>query len=192
MLAQLLAAHISQQLENHDVHIIWINGWPQKEVKESGNYYSYLKQQGWDELNKTVFIFDQAQETYNDPTLWNAFFKSMHDFRNCRAIIFASYGSPTLRFNIGPYLMIIPHFQRVTLRHIDHKDDLPPVGLLFTRSEFDDLVAMQYPPPNFCFDLSFFDGVFGITNGHVGAIQCFINIVVADDVSPFALKMVMI
>ena len=45
VLAQLLADHISQTDSN--VCIIWIYGWPLKDIKESGNYQSYLEQQGW-------------------------------------------------------------------------------------------------------------------------------------------------
>ena len=55
----------------------------------------------------------------------------------------------------------------------------------FTRSEFDDLVIRHYPSSKFCFHSSFLEAVFNITNGHVGAIHNFINIIIADDVSLF-------
>ena len=190
VLAQLLADHISQQ--DPDVHIVWIYGWPLREVKESGNYRSYLEQQGWVERQKTVFIFDKAQLSYEDAQLWGEFFKSMHDHEERRAIVFASYGSPTLHISIKGIPMVIPDAQRVTLRHIAHEDGLPPAGLLFTRSEFNDLVTKHYPSPEFCFHLSFFDALFDITNGHVGAIHDFAKIIIADDVSPLAFKRVMV
>lgn len=45
-----------------------------------------------------------------------------------RDIAFASYGSVASRFTIAG----IVDAQRVTLRAVQHKDDLPPVGLFFT------------------------------------------------------------
>ena len=79
-----------------------------------------------------------------------------------------------------PTPISVPDRQRVTLRHVDHEDDLAPVGLFFTRSEFNDLVKDWKS----FFDESFFDAVFHITNGHVGAIHDFIRIVSDDSVSP--------
>ncbi|KAF8331794.1 hypothetical protein F5887DRAFT_55236 [Amanita rubescens] len=101
---------------------------------------------------------------------------------NALAIVFCSYGNPLLRINVGetmeiPTLISVPDYQRVTLRHVDHEDNLPPVGLLFTQSEFNDLIKNQKS----YFDESFFDDVFRITNGHVGAIHDFIQIVTSDD-----------
>ena len=188
VLAQLLFDHISYQ--DPDVHIIWIPSWPKKE--ERGNYYSYLRQRGWVVNKPTVFIFDEAQATYDDLGLWNEFFKSMDNFQYCRAIVFCSPGSPMSRINIGATLMDTADTRRVTLRSITHEDDLRPVGLLFTRREYDDLVNKHFSSPNFCFDSSFFDAVFNITNGHVGAIHDFISLIIGHDVSPLALKSVMV
>lgn len=165
VLARLLGTHISQR--DPSVHVIWIQGWPQR-VAESRDYQSYLQDKGWIINRETVFIFDEAQATYRDGTLWHHFFKSMETF-NARVIIFCSYGSPSLRINVGEIMEIptpisVPDHQRITLRHVDHEDDLPPVGLLFTQSEFNDLVKDQKSYS----DESFFDAVFRITNGHVG------------------------
>ncbi len=188
VLAQLLAEHIYQQDES--VHIIWIYGWPTK--AERRNYRSYLQEKGWIEYAKTVFIFDEAQESYHDIELWTGFFKSMRAHRERRAIVLCSYGSPASRISFREIPLVVTDAQRVTLRHIDHKDHLPPVGLFFTLSEFNDLVTKNYPSPQFHFHSSFFDTLFRVTNGHVGAIQDFISIIIADDVSSFALKKMMV
>ena len=108
VLALLLATRIS--LQNPNVNIVWINGWPAS-VKESGIYESYLQQKGWALNQETVFIFDEAQATYTDGVLWNSFFKTIHLFALCRAIVFCSYGSTSLHTDVGetPIPMMVMH-----------------------------------------------------------------------------------
>ena len=85
-------------------------------------------------------------------------------------------------FEIQGTPIIIPDQQRVTLRAIRHDDNLPAAGLLFTRMEFNDLVSVMYPSSEYAFDISFFDSLFNVTEGHVGAIIDFIRVILADDV----------
>ena len=162
--------------------VISISGWPTKEVVAMGDWKRQLKRRGWVEKNETVFILDEAQTSYGDSDLWNNFFKSIHDYPHCRVIIFASYGSPTTRFIIRGTPIFIPDRQRVTLRPIQHEDNLSAAGLLFTRIEFDNLVSVMYPFPRYVFDISFFDNLFDLTEGHVGAMTDFIRIILADEV----------
>ena len=68
--------------------------------------------------------------------------------------------------------------QRVTLRAIDHFDGLPAVGLLLSQEEMAGLVSVRYSSHHY-FDPSFFDSVFQITGGHIGAICDFLEIVAA-------------
>ena len=82
----------------------------------------------------------------------------------------------------GP--IIIPDERRVTLRAIQQEDSLPPAGLLFSRVEFDNLVSTMYPSPKYSFDKSFFDELFDLTDGHVGAITDFMRIIPAHEVGP--------
>ena len=143
-----------------------------------------------DEKKPTVFIFDEAQVSYDDTVLWNNFFKSIHEYPLVRAILFASYGSPTTCITLRDTIaMIIPDRQRITLRAIRQEDGLPAAGLLFTRMEFNDLVSVMYPSSEYAFDISFFDNLFDITEGHVGAIVDFMRIILAHDVRriPFGL-----
>ena len=140
----------------------------------------------------TVFIFDEAQLTYVDGDLWSRFFKSMRDHKNRRAIIFTSFGSPSSRITIAGFPIHLSDHQRVTLRAVQHDDNLPPVGLFFTRTEFNDLVSLRYPSANYPFHTSFLDRIFDITNGHVGAIVDFIGTILAHDVSPLSPILVMI
>ena len=164
--------------------VISIPTWPTEEIVRSGEWETQLRLRGWVEQNETVFIFDEAQVSYGDAELWNNFFKSIHEYPRCRAIIFASYGSPicTQIITIRGSSIIIPDRQRVTLRAIRREDNLPAAGLLFTRMEFNDLVSVMYPSPEYAFDTSFFDSLFNLTEGHVGAIVDFMGIILADDV----------
>ena len=85
--------------------------------------------------------------------------------------------------------MELPDHQWVTLPHVAHGDGLAPVGLLFTKSEFDNLVYRHYrSQAEVYLDQSFYDAIFEITNGHVGTIMDFINIIIADDISLFLFK----
>ena len=137
---------------------------------------------GLDYRNETVFIFDEAQSTYTDTNLWNDLFKCINNYPQFRVILFSRYGSPTTRYDIVQGTpIIIPDQQRVSLRHIEHGDNLPAVGLFFTRTEFDKLISTLYIPES-SFDPSFLNTLFDITSGHVGAIIDFMRIVLADDV----------
>lgn len=162
--------------------VINISTWPTREIVAGGEWKRQLKRLGWVEQNKTVFIFDEAQVSYGDSDLWNNFFKSIHEYPRCRAIIFASYGSPTAPITIRGTSILIHDVRRVTLRAIQHDDNLPVAGVLFTRKEFNDLVAVMYPSPEYVFDASFFDSLFNLTEGHVGAIVDFMQIILSDDV----------
>jgi hypothetical protein len=182
-LAQLLAQYII--LQEPASHVIWVGTWPLEEVKELGGYDSYLRnKKGWVEGKATVFIFDEAQVSYEDSDLWISFFRSMHDYKDRRAIVFASYGSPGSRIIMRGTPIQLNDSQRVTLRPIPHQDGLQPAGLFFTRMEFDDLISKRYPDALYSFDSSFFDAVFDLTGGHIGAICDFVEIIAAHDVGP--------
>ena len=108
----------------------------------------------------------------------------MTRFKQRRAIVFASYGSPTSHVTIDGTSIFIEDAQRVTLRSIQHDDDIAPVGLFFTRTEFDDVVRDEYRMNRL--DSYFLNNVFDVTGGHVGALLDFIKIIVNHNVSTFA------
>ena len=65
MLTRLHAQHIRQQ--DPAVHIILVFGWPPEEVKEIGGWQTYPRHvKGWVQCKKTMFIFDDAQLSYED------------------------------------------------------------------------------------------------------------------------------
>ena len=145
---------------------------------EVQSWSTYLERKGWKAFDETVFIFDEAQLTYWDGSgLWNSFFKSIHEY-DCRAIIFANYGSPTVT-GVKDTNMFIPDPKRVTLHPIDYKDGRQPVGILLTRPEFDDLMSRRYPPEQHSFHPSFLDAVFSLTAGHVGAVCDLLEVILS-------------
>jgi hypothetical protein len=181
-LARLLSRHIQEK--ETGVRVLWIDGWESDVVRDCGGWSSYLRTEKlWNRSEKTVFIFDDAQVTYNDVGLWNNLFKGIKDyFPYRRAIAFASYGSPSLVFTIKGTPNFVADTARVSLLPTAHDDNLPAAGLLFTRAEFDELVSKQYSSPEYYFDPSFFDMVFRITEGHVGAMSSFIKIILESNV----------
>jgi hypothetical protein len=183
-LAKLLGKHI--RVQEPDVRVIWIDGWERDDVAKCRGWYSYLKKRkGWIPGGDTVFIFDEAQLSYKDGRLWNELFKGIHDYPDRRAIAFASYGSPSSSTDIqGTSIFVVP-MARVSLLPTAPKDDLPAAGLLFTSAEFNELVLKQYPDSEYHFHRSFLDMVFKITEGHVGAMYSFLNIILVSDVMYF-------
>ena len=139
---------------------------------------------------QTLFIFDESQLSYLDGDLWNNFFKAIPSFPKCRAIVFASYGSPASRINMAGTSIFIMNCQRITLRPTQSDDDIPPAGLLFTRAEFDELVKNLYPRNHF--DESFLTRALELTGGHIGALCDFLNIIHSHRVSTSMLKQVII
>jgi hypothetical protein len=194
-LAGLLCDYIRQW--EPTTNIIWIEGWPRNEINAKGGWQNYFEQEkGWVKGNKTVFVFDEGQLSYGDLNLWNSFSKSIAENPDPypdpnsdseRVIIFASYGSPSSRFAIEGTPMVLNDVQRVTLRAIQHDDNQPAVGLYFTQAEFDDLVSKRYPSSRYSFHASFFDGLFRLTQGHIGATKDFIAVIAAHSVSPLLL-----
>jgi hypothetical protein len=130
-----------------------------------------------------VFIFDDAELTYWDEPLWRDFFRMLRDYKNLRAIAFANYGSPARRIFLGGTQIDLTQIQRVTLKPIPHKDYIPPVGLLLSAEEMADFASVLYPQPGYSFHSSFFNTLFALTGGHVGATRDFVNVITTHHVS---------
>lgn len=178
-LSHLLGHHILKQDSN--VNVIFLDLWPYDDVKKEGGYRPYLRSKGWEENVETVFIFDNGETTYVDQSLWFGFFKSIQGYRGLHAIVFTSRGSPSTSL-IGPTPFNVTEPQMVTLRAIQHQDDLPAVGLFFSQDEFDDFISKTYPLQECRFDSSFLDYVFNVTSGHAGAIHDLLSVIAAHDV----------
>jgi len=180
VLAQLLAQYVLRR--DPDLNVIWVNGWPLEEVEDSGGHLGYLQKKGWVPGRNTLFIFDDAQMTYKDMDLWGIFFKSIHEYKKRRAIVFTGYGSPKSWIHNPGVRIKWNDSQKVNLHPVYHGDHIPPVGLFLSRKEFNNLISRHYPNPEYHFHLSFFDSVFDLTEGHVGAILALMMVITAHDV----------
>jgi len=158
------------------MNVIWVSEWPVNEVEESGGYCAYLENvKGWEQGANTVFIFDEAELTYWDEQLWRDFFRMLRDYNNLQAIAFASYGNPSSRIIIGETPIYLTGRQSVTLTAIPHSDGLPPVGLPLSEEEMAEFTSVLYPQPENYFDPSFFEVLFALTGGRVGAACGFVQ-----------------
>jgi hypothetical protein len=179
-LADLLRRYITNLERNTDV--IYIPFWPKD--RSLGLELFLAVDHGWVQTRETVFIFDNAESTYNDNELWVSLFKDTPNFRTRRVIIFTSFGSPNSRIlledNVTP-IQLAPA-QRVNLHPVSHNDGLPPVGLFLTWDEFNDLTRRRYPGPEYRFHRDFLEEVFKFTVGHVGAVLDFLSVTTAHDV----------
>ncbi len=167
-----------------NVNVIWVSRWPREKVEKARGYRRHLRDEmHWVEGNNTVFIFDEGQSTYWDKDLWNDFFKNFKLYGERKAVVFSSYGSPSSLMLIEEGTPIhLKDEQRVSLKAVAHGDHLPPVGLLFTRDELDELVSVFYPQSTHYFHESFFRLPFLLTGGHAGAVCEFLTIIAGHDV----------
>jgi hypothetical protein len=90
-----------------------------------------------------------------------------------------------VRLHIQGTPIFVTDLQRVSLCHIDHGDGFGAVGLFFSRMEFNNLVGKRFSSSEYYFHTSFFNEVFRLTGGHVGAIHNLVEIVAAHDVCFF-------
>ncbi|KIL59210.1 hypothetical protein M378DRAFT_180929 [Amanita muscaria Koide BX008] len=115
----------------------------------------------------TFLLFDEGQDTYEDHLLWNAFFKGVGDGLHSHycVILFCSYCNPSPRpvsYRIGTPV-VLRDAARISLWPREGS-----IGILLTRSEFDEVVSRFHRPLRLHPDL--LDMIFDWTVGHVGAV----------------------
>ena len=166
MLAGLLRRYINEK--EPGTKVVFVDTWPEKlPVKSTSN---------------TILILDEAQTTYWDKNFWSKF-ENPH-LQDLWVVAFASHciSGYTGADNVTP--MWIGMELRVGLARLDSGDGFP-VGLLFTREEFNALVQLRFRDRRF--SDTFLDCVYDMTNGHVGACEDLMNMIVAHEVKTFFL-----
>ncbi|KAG8810124.1 hypothetical protein FRC17_003081 [Serendipita sp. 399] len=171
-LAQLLEQHI--RLKEPSTHPILIDNWPENR----SSWVSKLTEM-FDPSGPNTIIIDEGQLTYWDTSFWNSFLKMITPESTNRVILFASYGSPHNRVSVFGTTAFVPDVNRVSLRPIDHGDNVAQAGLLLLPDEFHDLVERRCPKRHFKED--FIDYIYGFTAGHVGATRDLLTIVLEHD-----------
>lgn len=171
VLAELIIQYIQNTEPN--TQVVFLSGWIEDIVRQPTYYNENVEQKGWNISNpKSVLVIDEAQETYSDKNFWvgkvkkiaNEMFVTMKG----RIILFASYGSPSMRFlNFNTTPILIPESRRIGLWPIDHDNGLPSVGLFLSRDEYPAIASNGVA--NHHFDSTFLEWVYEITAGHVGA-----------------------
>jgi hypothetical protein len=159
-------------------HVVYIARWKAEKDMPIDGWRGWLRPM-WDFDEGSVLIVDEAQTSYWDYDFWSHI-KAMGPQSLYRIITFASYGS------VGPNTFdpsahyIVP-IQSLGLRPFDHGDGVA-VGLLLTRSELDDFAQKRNRGHRF--DTSFFDCIFDLSNGHIGACEELMRVVCVHSVCP--------
>ena len=132
---------------------------------------------GWpDQGTHQYIIMDNAHKTYWDTKFWKVFIKKVqgHADARVRIILFCRYGSPAFCPANHPRSspLHIPPNARISLKPQSDDD----VGLLLTRTEFDEVVGNHVK--RLAFDEKLQTTIYEWTAGHVGAVEVIIGFIV--------------
>lgn len=117
--------------------------------------------------------------TYSNVYFWNTFLKLIDKTQGVYVVLFSSYGSPGRRpiDLVGVTPPILHPDQRISLMWTV-SPGFGPVGLLFTREEAAEVVALatehHQDTPNFAPEL--LDWLYELSTGHAGALDGLIQI----------------
>lgn len=172
VLANLLTDYIEDV--EPDTSVIFLTSWPRESDWREHSIYArkQVTERGWDRNSlNSVLIIDDAQDTYSDWQLWMEVFKRVAEetfirFRG-RIILFASYGRPDRKFIDDRNATVwLPESRRVSLWPVTFDDELPPVGLSLSPSEYSFVAEKHFRGHHF--DSKFLKWVYEISGGHVG------------------------
>jgi hypothetical protein len=147
------------------------------------NWRAQLASNHYKVHTSNTVIIDEAQLTYWDTELWNSYLKTIGRGSLDRVILFASYANPIGRVAVKGTSMVVPPCQAISLRPVDHLDQLPSAGLFLSADEFAGMVKAAFQDGRFTAD--FLDSVFHLTAGHAGAVKDMLRIVMNHAVSLF-------
>jgi hypothetical protein len=171
---ELLHDHILKHDRAATVEVI--KGWRKEEgTTIRDRMHQRIKTYPSASSNKLYFLFDNAQDTYWDGHLWEYFFKdTVQHGSGPLAVLFCSYGSPSNRpveyeEGVPP---ILPPSSRISLTPYYDGSGFPPIGLLFSREEFEEAVDRFRGADNkcICVDQTLRQMLFEWTMGHAGAV----------------------
>lgn len=183
----LLFHHIASLEDGPAVYRI--ASWQEKpESPHLWNWSSYIHSQTYNELDvfhasvsgdrPYALLIDEAQSSYWDLGFWSEFVKGLAQGTWSGAsqphlVMFAAYGSASsLNTVTPPYLSSA---QNISLRPDPHSQS--PVGLLLDEGEFRDALARKAASkkPPMLYDKHVCKMLFGITQGHAGAMGSLVD-----------------
>ena len=141
---------------------------------------------------KTVFIVDEAQRSYEYFNFWDQFIKPLasSELVGPFILLFSSFGSPTevpVESSGGSASVELSAAQRVFIRPLSYTN--PSVSIYFTRDEFNDAVARscKYHSEKegnpFLLSPELLQFVWEFTNGHPGGVRAVLDTLIQSEVS---------
>jgi hypothetical protein len=115
-LAYLLSDYIKEK--EPETRVIFITAWATDRQGQRACFHELVQYEGWNIADpQSVLIIDEAQDTYTDKKLWVGVFKTLaHEMfvrMKARVILFASYGSPSMRLlEFATTPITLPDFRR--------------------------------------------------------------------------------
>jgi hypothetical protein len=170
------------------VPVVFLNGWhnvsdPTTHLvnKCRAHGYSGVEPHTLTDAN-VVFIFDEAQQSYNDPDLWLGIIKTQSgNDTGLKICLFSSYGSPDTgptQYPLGSTPIQFGPSQRISITASRFTEN-GRVCLFYNQEEFEDVVSRRCSDPTNKFKL---DPVtrkylYSITNGHPGATTALLKFI---------------
>jgi hypothetical protein len=193
-LSKLLGQYVRRQKPG--LQVLW-SSWPiplSSGLDQSSQHYDILNcvfkrpaHTVWEKI-QALIIIDEAQASYAFVNVWNAFIKTITPSSGPKVVLFSSYGSPSeqpLGSDIPtPTPIYFRSDQRISIRRSSQNPDL---ALLFSRTEFDDVVervCKHYSQYGQAFHLSLelVDYLWEITNGHPAGVRAVLDELASSEV----------
>lgn len=183
-LAILLWEHYHKRREP----VIFLNGWhdvsnPRTYLVNECRAHGYY---GVEPHNLTdanvVFVFDEAQQSYNDLSLWLGIIKTQSGgHAGLRICLFSSYGSPATgptQYPLGSTPIQFGPSQRISITASRFAEN-GRVCLFYSQEEFEDVVSRRCSDPTNKFELDSAARkyLYSITNGHPGATDALLTFI---------------
>lgn len=183
-----------------------ISTWDKDRVMYSGNWRKYILHQTDGKLNlladdqlpgQYLLMIDEAQSSYWDQQFWSDYVKQLAQGTwptTAYLILFSSHGSHT-ELGAGIPAVTPPYLVPSQQVGLQKNAEDNPVGLLLTHEEFQDALqrklATKTHPLRDTNSPEIEDYLFGITQGHAGALDGIIEALYAHQVSiPLRLALV--
>ena len=177
-----LAYLLRRYYEDRGEPVISVDGW-HNTPNPTAHLASLCVASGYDEVKPNnlltwdvVFLFDEAQQSYQDSRLWLGIIKTQSGKSSGPKIyLFSSYGSPATGPTQYPHGSTLVHFgaeQRVSIS-VSSNPRTPNICLFYNEEEFSEVVRLQCANPihKFAMDPDASEYLYSITNGHPGVVK---------------------